>query len=57
MSNTKTYTIMQAALKVGKHPNTIRRWVKDGMPAKKEFGKVIIAESDLIEWYEKMRDR
>lgn len=57
MGNQKNYSILEACVRIGKSPNTIRRWIKAGMPAERIEGKYFIAESDLIAYAKKMRER
>ena len=48
----KLLTLPEAAALVGKHPQTIRRWIYSGhVPAKKvgKYGRFIIREQDLMD--------
>jgi len=44
----KMLTVPQAAKRSGKHPETIRRWIREGkLPARKIGTQHIIEEADL----------
>lgn len=54
----KEYSILEAAAKFFKSPDTIRRWIKDGMPARQsESGKYYIRHSDLVAYRDRKRTR
>jgi len=41
-------TVLQAAKRSGKHPETIRRWIREGkLPARKIGTQHVIEEADL----------
>ena len=56
MSSEIYYTYKGAAKRTGKSTNTIRRWVREGMPHAVDLrGRVVIEHRTLMRWYrEKM---
>ncbi|MEM2057166.1 MAG: helix-turn-helix domain-containing protein [Thermoproteota archaeon] len=48
-------SIKKLADYIGVHPNTLRRWIKMGMPHYRFGKRVLIKVSEFDEWMEKFR--
>jgi len=51
----RNYTVEEAAARLGRHKNTIRDWIKRGLPACKERRPALILGSELRKFLETMR--
>lgn len=51
----RNYTVEEAADRLGKHKNTIRDWIKHGLPACQEKRPVLILGSELRRFLESKR--
>jgi len=51
----RSYTVEEAAKLLGKHKNTVRRWVKDGLGTIDDKRPMLILGHDLVEFIKKRR--
>ena len=51
----RNYTVEEAAARLGRHKNTIRDWIKRGLPACKERRPALILGSELRKFLETKR--
>jgi hypothetical protein len=53
----RNYTVEEAAKRVGVHKNTVRRWLKEGLPKIDGYGQTLILGRDLRTFIEAKRSR
>jgi phage terminase Nu1 subunit (DNA packaging protein) len=46
-------TVEQAAKVAGRSVRTIKRWMAEGMPARTESGRTVVAEVDVKAWVQR----
>jgi hypothetical protein len=51
----RNYTVEEIAMLLGKHKNTVRNWVKDGLATIDDKRPMLILGSDLVEFIKKRR--
>ena len=51
----RTYTVEEVAKLLGKHKNTVRNWIKDGLATIDEKRPMLILGHDLVEFIKKRR--
>ena len=53
----RSYTVEEIAKMLGKHKNTVRIWVKDGLPTIDDKRPMLILGHDLVEFIKKRRTK